>query len=120
MQSKIFIAGLVISLIGISCDNKKGMLPPVAATPTGSACDSITYAKGIKTLLDDNCKGCHQPPFANAGHDFSTYSTASNPFTLGEVKKVINNPNNPMPPSGLLPQSKIDSILCWIDRNAPL
>jgi hypothetical protein len=120
MKHKIFIAGLMICLMAIACENKKGMLPPKALSKSGSACDSITYSKGVKNLLDNNCKGCHQPPFPNMGHDFSTYTSASNPFTTAAVKTVINNPNNPMPPSGLLPQAEIDSILCWIDKGAPL
>lgn len=117
MKKTPLIAAFIALTVIVSCDNKKGMLAPTVTPISAEACDSIRYTNGVKVILDKNCS-CHSGPFANAGVDLSTYAGASG-FSL-DVKKRITNANNPMPPSGLMSQAKVDSILCWVNKGAPL
>jgi hypothetical protein len=105
-----------------SCVNDKGKLPPKPAAIAASACDSIRYSNGIKTIIDANCatSGCHDNATKQNGFDFSIYSTVQGQATNGRImaRAIEGNPT-PMPPSGKLPQSQLDSLKCWIEKGAP-
>lgn len=122
MRNAFFIIGMIACIIVISCDNKKGLLPPKSAPLSASACDSIKYSNGIKAILDANCatSGCHDNITMQSNLNFSLYSTAQTQAQAGRIKaRAIDVTQTPMPPSGLLSQSKRDSIQCWLDKGAP-
>jgi len=118
MRNKSIILVLAALVIAISCDNKKGLLPAKTVPIAANVCDSIRYSNAAKSIFDNNCIQCHSSPFANGGADLSTYAGASG--KADRIKDRITNTNNPMPPSGLMPQPRVDSIMCWINKGAPL
>jgi hypothetical protein len=123
MRKSLIVFVLGALAIAVSCDNKKGLLPPKPLPINSDACDSIRYTNAIKAIIDKECgsgAGCHAGPFPNAGVDLTTYSNVKAKADDGRIKARITDLNNPMPPSGKMPQARIDSVLCWIDRGAPL
>lgn len=118
MRKSLILLVFAVLFVAISCDNKKGLMPAKSVPINRDACDSIKYTNAVKSILDKECISCHSGPFPNGGLDLSTYTGAQSGTV--NIKARITNPNNPMPPSGLMPQAKIDSVLCWIDKGAPL
>lgn len=120
MRNTFFITGVIVCMIMVSCDNKKGLLLPKSAPISAGACDSIKYSNGIKAILDANCatSGCHDNITMQNGFDFSLYSTAQAQAARIKARAIDDNVT-PMPPTGKLSQSKLDSIQCWIDKGAP-
>lgn len=110
----------IILLIAVSCENKKGLLPPQPVPLAPNACDSIRYMNAAKPIIDKYCVSCHSGPFPNGGIDFSAYVNAKAKALDGRLKDRMTNTNNPMPPFGLMPQAQIDSLMCWIEKGAPL
>lgn len=120
MKKRILYVSIVALAIAFACDYKKGLLPKKAEPIPVNACDSIKYTKGIKTIVDNACVSCHSGPFGSGGVDLTTYTNVKAKATDGRIKDRITNTNNPMPPFGLMSQSKVDSLLCWIDKGGPL
>lgn len=119
MKSRILFISVVALTIAFSCDYKKGLLPRKAEPITADACDSIRYNNSVKAMIDNNCVGCHSGPFGSGGVDLSTYPNVLARVVDGRIKDRITNSNNPMPPFGLMPAAKVDSILCWISKGGP-
>ena len=119
MNKALYILPFLILMAVISCDNKKGLIQPKAVPIPVNACDSIRYTNAAKLILNKNCGSCHSGPFPNGGYDLTTYATAKVPALNGRIADRITNTGNPMPPFGLMPQDKIDSLMCWINKGAP-
>lgn len=120
MRLNIVLA--VICLGFIACENKIGIPPKITTTPVApNMCDSIRYNNGIKSIIDNNCaNSCHNSSIPSGGIDLSTYNLAKIKALDGRIHARINDAMNPMPQAGLMPQNKIDSLECWINKGAPL
>lgn len=121
---RIITFSIVIACMAIvySCVNDKGKLPPKAEPIATNACDSIRYTNGIKAIIDANCatSGCHDNTTKQNGFDFSLYATVQSQVSNGRIMaRAIDANPTPMPPSGKLSQSKLDSLKCWIEKGAP-
>ena len=100
-----------------ACTHDKGLDPALQAK-TGS-CDSITYSKHIKAIINTQCAtatGCHGTGSGNG--DFTAY--------IGVKAKVDNNTFSnrvvvvgDMPPGGPLPSADLEKVKCWLDKGAP-
>lgn len=113
----IFSLALLVS----NCDKKVGKREGNAPPPPPGACDTITYAKHIKPIIDAKCAtpGCHITGGAGNG-DFTTHSGVLSKVGTGAFKlRVFDSPTNPMPQSGQLPQTELNLIKCWLDKGAP-
>ena len=119
MNKAAYILTFLVVIAVISCDNKKGLIQPKAAPLPVNACDSIRYNNAAKFILNAHCGSCHSGPFPNGGYDLTTYATAKVPAASGRISDRITNANNPMPPFGLMPQDKVDSLMCWINKGEP-
>lgn len=103
-----------------NCDKKIGKREAATTPPPVGFCDTITYAKHIKPIIDNNCAtpGCHVSGGSGNG-DFTGYSGVLTKVNNGSFKnRVFDSPNNPMPASGMLPQKQLDLIKCWLDKGA--
>lgn len=120
MKKSIFYTSLfVIFAVMISCDNKVGLIPKKSEPLPANACDSIRYTNVTKAIFDKECGSCHSGPGPSGGVDLTSYSAVLSQVVNGRIKDRITNTNNPMPPFGLMSQSRIDSILCWVDKGGP-
>jgi hypothetical protein len=112
----LLFLGFFALVVFLSCENKIGKLEPKVVV-SANMCDSIKYNANIKPIIINNCAipTCHVPGGTGNG-DFTNFSGVSTKAPL--FKNRINSSTNPMPPAGKMPQSKIDSIECWIDKGA--
>jgi hypothetical protein len=122
-MTKIKISFLAMALVATlflpnSCTKDKGK-QPVSSTPppAAGACDTITYSKHIKPIIDMNCalSGCHAGTTSNPL--FTSYDLVKDRADAGRIKaRAIDGPSF-MPPSGRLPQAQIDLISCWLESG---
>jgi Planctomycete cytochrome C len=82
-------------------------------------CDTttITYSGAVLPIINNNCKGCHNPSFLSSGLDLTNYSVvrsiALNGKLMGSVDHLPGFP--PMPKGGAkLNDCKITQIRKWI------
>jgi hypothetical protein len=120
---RIIAGGSVIffALLITGCDKKVGKYP--AADPTAVNCDSVSYAKDIKPILEQSCAkgGCHDAVTRQSDIEFTSYGDAKTQADLGRIKaRVIDGTPSYMPADvGRLPETQIKKIQCWLDKGAP-
>lgn len=106
----IFLVGLTASLF--SCtketleEDDKNDLPDIP--------DSVFYSSDVKTIIDNNCVGCHAGSSPSAGVDLSNYTNVKFQTEQGNLISRMNNTNNPMPPSGVVPAVDLQKIDKWL------
>lgn len=76
---------------------------------------TYTYTNDIAPIVTQNCVGCHSGAGASAGLDLTTFAGVKDAAMNGPLLNRINNSSNPMPPSGLMDQSKRDALQAWAD-----
>jgi uncharacterized membrane protein len=112
----------VISMASCYYDNKDQMYPQVVAT----ACDtsSVTYSVTVKTILANNCNGCHSSAAAassGGGIALDTYTGVKAYVTNGKLYGSIaqNGTASPMPKNmAKMDNCTINKIAVWINRGA--
>ena len=109
-----------VAILVTSCAYNKEQLPSPENGGGGNAPYNgpiITYTSHVKTIIDNNCIGCHsggQPP------NLTTYSGVQAQAATGRIlARVINGSPSFMPPSGSLPQADIDTVQFWLDQGFP-
>ncbi len=111
----------IFVLIGvISCTKDIGPDPALSRTIN---CDTISFTKHIKPIIEANCIGCHTPNGGGNG-DFTTdmypvlKQKADNGSLLGRAVDLTITPTMPygMNP---LPENKREILRCWINAGAP-
>ena len=108
----------LVAIFFYSCEKKIGK---VDANYVPINCDTITFSKNIKPIINASCakSGCHVTGFANG--DYTTYAGLYAKVSAGTFKlRVFDSPNNPMPQdNGMLPPAKLAILKCWLDKGAP-
>ncbi len=124
-KRKVFFVSVTCMAFLASCSyNKDELVQPgspglganssTGENPSGAV---VTYTSHVKTIIDNNCIGCHG---GQGGLFLTNYS---------QVKAIADNGNlllraiqgggpQPMPPSGVLPQATLDTLQFWLDQNA--
>ena len=77
----------------------------------------ITYETHIKSLIRNYCSTCHSGEDPIGTYDLSTYEAVVEKAKTGILLKKINDSNDPMPPSGLLPKEDRVLIETWVKNN---
>ena len=75
----------------------------------------VTYDNTARNILDNACVECHNSVQATAGIQLQNFTLASEVAASGRMIARMTDTNNPMPPSGNLPDALIEDILNWID-----
>ena len=82
-------------------------------------CSSVTFANTISPIMLNNCAiaGCHD---AVSGHtDLSNYAGVKSIVDNGNLKKrMIDGIGGSMPAGGLLADSILSKVQCWLDAGA--
>jgi hypothetical protein len=103
------------------CDKKVGKLPPV--DPNKVNCDTVTYKRNIKPLVEASCakSGCHDAATKAGQVEFTSYAKLKTQVDAGRIKaRVIDGDPTYMPQdNGRLPEQQIRMIQCWLDKGAP-
>lgn len=123
---------IAIAVMVWSCTKDRGVLPvpptppviknpnPQDSTQPVGPCDTITYTKHIKPIVDIRCISCHQTGLATNNWNFETYSQLKKASDEGILEQVLTGQNGrtlmPYGTSGL-PKAELDLMLCWIGNG---
>lgn len=120
-------ATCISALAFVACDKKVGKLPEenngqgTTTSPTPPPvgfCDTITYNKHIKKIIDANCVSCHGPSVQQAGVTLTTYAEVKNKADAGRIKaRVIDGQGGFMPQGGELTAAEKNLIVCWLNNG---
>ena len=104
MMTKRFFWVFSLALILNACDsNTYSELEPIVKNPT--------YNANIKLLIDSKCISCHN---SNGEYLLTNYNSVKTATQNGNLLcRIKGNNCGVMPPSGRLPQSKIDMVDLW-------
>lgn len=96
----------------------------VEETLYGSGCPDavLTYDASIKTLMSNNCTGCHSGTNPSGGKDFTTFDAVRQATLEGSLIDVLLLPSGnslSMPPNGALDSCSINLIQKWAAAGAP-
>lgn len=124
MTKNRFISAVIFSTVALAvlltaCDKKEGKLPepePVAKL----SCDTITYTKHIKPIIDANCalSGCHAGTTSNPL--LTSYDLVKDRADAGRIKsRAIDASPSQMPPSPAAPLTaeQKELINCWLGNG---
>lgn len=120
MKKKIFTLaffGILFTTLFIACAKDQGKLPVTAAA--GSACDTITYTKHIKPLIDNTCLSCHGTQPNPGAPVLVTYAQVVANASKIKATTLDANPVPELMPQGGPPlkQSDKDLISCWLGNG---
>ncbi|MEQ1666535.1 MAG: hypothetical protein ABL927_14315, partial [Bdellovibrionales bacterium] len=79
-------------------------------------CDSITFSKHIKPIIDLQCasaSGCHEGNSSNG--DFTAYDLMAPKISKFNQRVLITKD---MPKGGALSVDQLSMITCWLDKGA--
>lgn len=97
-------------IIGISSCSKKEETKPEPE-------QKVHYKNDVYNIMYNNCVTCHSGNGASANLDLSNYANVKSATETGTLISRMNDENNPMPPTGLLPNSKTQMIKDWKDQG---
>ncbi len=121
---------ITLSVLGIlafvvSCTYNKESLPePITnttsnpnPTPAPTPSNNVTYTSHVKSYIDNNCVGCHG---SSGGVSLQTYAQVKAQADAGRIlaRAINGSGSGPMPPSGLMPQTTLDTLQIWLDQGA--
>lgn len=96
------------TLLAVSC---KDTVEPSAT--------AVTYESEVAKLMTNYCISCHSGSKPADGIDLTTYEGVKEQAQKGEITEKMNDENDPMPPSGMLAESKRKIIDNWISNGMP-
>jgi uncharacterized membrane protein len=117
----IFVTFICL-LVVVACTKDIGPNPDLVKT---NFCDTISFSKHIKPIIQANCVSCHKAGgFAASYADFDTdmypvlKTKADNGTLRGRAVDLTITPTMPYgsPP---LPEETRNILKCWIEAGAP-
>lgn len=121
IKNILTVSVLAALMLVWACDKKVGKEKITAAPVVQiNACDTITYVKHIKPIIDSKCISCHAQ--STTGPDFRTYSAVKSRAVSGALKlRAIDPPEGSgslMPQGGpKLAAAQLQLIQCWINNG---
>ncbi len=111
----IFSSCIAAVAIISSCAKDEGKIPVV----TVSACDTITYTKHIKPIIDSSCISCHGTTPLPGAPPMTNYAEVKAVGDNGKFKATVFDAKPELMPQGgdPLPQAKKDLITCWLNNG---
>ncbi len=117
---KTVFAVTILLLIGCSNDSESDLIESIEEE-TGEE-TIVSYNATIRTIINNNCTGCHSDPTQNgAPFPLTNYSQVLTRAENGQLLRSISRQTGEaraMPPSGRLAQNTIDIIERWIQEGA--
>lgn len=111
-----FFSFILFAVIITGCVKDVGKLPAAAAT----GCDTVTYTKHIKPIIDASCISCHGNPLSGGATVFLTnYAQVKAAGDNGTFKSTVFDAKPDLMPYGgsPLPQAQKDLISCWLSNG---
>ncbi len=80
--------------------------------------EEVTYEADVRPILESICLNCHtDPPINGAPMPLTTFDAVRNAVENRGLLTRINSISNPMPPSGLLPETSREIFQEWVDQG---
>ena len=79
----------------------------------------VAYNPEIKAVIDNFCINCHNADFSSGGLNLSDYNLVRNATENANLIQRINDVQNPMPQSGLMPAEERALFDKWVDDGFP-
>jgi len=105
--------GMLLVFLCISCETST--LSELAEDDQINQNLIVTYDNTASNILNNACIECHNSVQATAGIQLQNFTLASEVAASGRMIARMTDIDNPMPPSGNLPDALIEDILNWID-----
>ena len=119
MKKTIFLLILIITIITAACynDNMEYLYPELPGS-----CDTtnVTFSGKVKSVIDNNCVGCHSSSNPSGSVNLDGYSNVNTYAGNGKLMGTINQSSgfSPMPKNGnKLSSCQINIIQIWIDKG---
>jgi len=111
----ILSLSVFITLLVTGCVKDEGKLP---AAPVG-ACDTITYTKHIKPIIENSCISCHGTPPNPGAPLLTNYNEVKANASKIKATVLDANPTPELMPQGgpPLPQAQKSLITCWLENG---
>lgn len=117
MRIFLTFATITCFIVIASCTKDVGPNPDLAPKQT-NICDTITFSKHIKPIIDNNCTGCHGAGYSYG--DLTTHTGIKAKVDAGSFKaRVVDQVPSVMPQGGTLTDAQLTLIKCWLDAGAP-
>jgi hypothetical protein len=116
----IFVCFCFIITVFTSCTTQKNSQQTNSTSKkedVNNCNPTITYTKGLKTIVDKNCatSGCHDASFKKM--NFTSYTLLKKYADEGEIYKHVIKIKN-MPPNHKLSDDELKSFKCWLEGGA--
>ncbi|MEW7278663.1 cytochrome c [Aquimarina sp. 2201CG1-2-11] len=111
---KILILTALATVYSCSSDSNEDVAPVTDPDPDPTG--KLTYTSNVKTIIDNNCIGCHGSPLMNNA-PFPLLTFAQVDDKASAILTRISIPageTGVMPPGGKLNQNLIETIDQWI------
>jgi len=113
----LYFTFAVVLSIFTSCETSS--ISELATTDSSSEVEEepelVTYDNTARFILDAACVECHNINEATAGVMLDSFEPAAMEAASGRMLARMTDINNPMPPSGNLPNALIEDIMQWVD-----
>jgi len=119
MKAAISFVAVLMFLFLVSC-TKDYLVPP------DSPAQGVSFSNDVIPIFNNNCISCHNggvSPNLTADKAYGEL-TSNNDLVIpndpenSELYHRVNGQGSMMPPSGMMPTSKIDVIYQWIKEGA--
>lgn len=108
--SKVACLFITIVVLFLSCDQSSNNITPTS---------TVKYTNKIENIMFNYCTACHGGAAPSASVDLTTYQNVRQQALNGSLVQRVNDVNNPMPASGLIPASLRKEIDDWVQAGCP-
>lgn len=116
MISKRVLLLLIVVATGlIACKNMQTGTSLETISP-----ENISYYNTIKKIVSNNCITCHTGKYPQAGLNLKNYENLVDAVKNKNLLHRINDPQNPMPTSGLMSKKERLAFERWKENNFAL
>ncbi len=99
----------------------QGALNRICTDANGCDSSNVTYSSKIASIVNTNCKGCHQATNAGGGISLTSYAEVKSSVQNGTFMCTVhqNAGCSPMPKGGKLTACDIRKLEIWIANGYP-
>ncbi len=116
MTMKLYYTFILLSLVTLTSCSEESTSDLIDVPLV----ENVTYTNTVKSIIDNNCLGCHSDPMTNsAPMPLNTYEKVKEYGENGKLIDFISRTDETLMPLGglRLPQPTIDLIIKWRDQG---
>ena len=110
------LVGSLIALAG--CLSTHASAQEAEATSESPESNHSVAWEDIQDIVNDRCVTCHARPRPSSDLDFTIPENLQKSILEGDLLERINDADDPMPPSGIIPESERAMFSSWAEEGA--